>query len=127
MARGEYKLAIQSTSGCAFAWIVLEARDVADPRFVVDTSSVDEWWRDAVAFGVRYAHETLVHLAPDRGKQRVVVESLRTSNVDSNVMAVAFASYHAACIAFGITPDDRVRLRRPELVYEFPGIRLPAR
>ncbi len=71
------------------------------------------------------ANEGLV-LAGDRRKLRVAVTSIQTSNVDSTMMAVAFASYHAACIAFGMAPDERVRLRA-DFTYEFPTFGLPSR
>ncbi len=91
MSRGEYKLAVQRAAGAAFASVVPEVHEGADERFVIDASKVDEWGRAAVTFGVLYAHEGLTLPKRDHRKLRVVVEGLQTSNVDSNVMAVAFA------------------------------------
>ena len=119
MRSGEYKLAVQRGSGAAYAWVVLEAHDSLDEAFFVDTTLVDTWWRPAVAFGVNYAHEKCL-FAGQRRKVSVTVTSVQTMAVDTNQMAVAFASYQAACIALGMRPDDRVRLR-PDWTYEFPA------
>jgi pentose-5-phosphate-3-epimerase len=116
---GEFKLAIQRSQRGAYAHVVLEAHDNHDKLFAIDTAAVDSCWRSAVAFGVSYAHEKLTQ-AGHVLRTQVTVASVHTMVLDSNQMAVAFASYQAACIAFGVEPDDRVRLRE-DWTYEFPA------
>jgi hypothetical protein len=94
MAVGEYKLAGGRANGCAYAHVR----------------------REAAAVGVRYAADR----CRKRGALRVTFSWVRATHVDTTQMAIAFAAYQAACQAFGVPPDDRVRLR-PDRVYEFPA------
>jgi len=115
MAAGEYKLAVGRATGCAYAHVRLEAEEAPDGIFSVDAEAVEPWWREAAVVGVRYAADK----CRKPGAFRVSFTWIRTTHVDTNQMAVIFAAYHAACEAFGIPPDERVRLR-PDWVYEFP-------
>ena len=125
MSQGEYRLLRIVQGRTAFARVVLEAHeDGANGPLVVDASSVEEPWRGAVVFGVIYAQEQL-SFAGDHRKWRVVARSLDATVVDTTVMAVAFASYHAACLAFGMRPDERIRLRA-DSVFELPAFTRPA-
>jgi hypothetical protein len=102
----------------AFASVVVEATDSPNKTFAVDASAVASWWQPAVVFGVRYAEERLLFAEPKAAKH-VTVLKVETTHVDSNQMAVVFAAYQAACIAFGLPPDERVHLR-DDWTYEFP-------
>lgn len=116
MAVGEYKLAVQRATGAAYAHVRLEAVDAPDGTFSVDAEAVEPHWRAAAAFGVHYAGDRPERTGSSK-PQRVTVLWVGSTHVDTTQMAVVFATYHAACEAFGIPSDERVRLR-PDWVYE---------
>lgn len=119
MGVGEYKLAIQRASRAAYAHVKLEVHETPGCALSVDAGAIDGQWRAAVTFGVEYAVDRLTRQGR-AAAARVVVTSLHWMPVDPNQMAVAFVAYQASCIAFGLDPDDKVRLR-PDWVYEFPA------
>jgi len=106
MREGEFKLALQTGRRAFFAKIKLEAEERSTGRPSLDATVVEPYWEAAVAFGVALARE---RCRTPTGHVRVI--EVQTNPVDSTQTGVAFASYMAACAAFGCAPDPRVRLR----------------
>jgi hypothetical protein len=116
MAVGEYKLAVQQGLRAAYAHVRLEASDGA---FAVDVDAIEAKWRAAAVFGVQYAHDRLGRTG-STATFTVKVTELRWMPSDTTEEAVSLAAYRAACAAFGVAPDERVRLRE-DLSFEFPA------